>query len=115
MDVIPLVSHLRVQESLTDIEFSHEEIRKILCNVSENSSPGPDLLHPILSKNWTPHVVKLMKISVTTEVAYVTSIYKKSDKRTSICEVKTNQFNWRDVLVYGTNICKQGTLVPRIQ
>ena len=47
---IPTKAQTNVQEILSDIDFSSDDIMKILSNLKADKSPGPDKIHPSVLK-----------------------------------------------------------------
>ena len=80
---------------LDDITFNETEVKEILLHIKENSSPGPDGIHPNILKECADHLSHplycLFRDSLNTGIipdiwktANVTPIYKKGSKSDSL-------------------------------
>ena len=93
---------------LDDIEFSVSDVRKILDGLKDNSSPGPDGIHPKFLKECASNLDRplyyLFRDSLDSgiipdiwKVAYVTPIYKKG--------ARSDPLNYRPISLTSV-VCK---------
>ena len=50
LDNIPTKMQSEVKQALSDIDFSSEDILKLLSTLKADKSPGPDKIHPLVLK-----------------------------------------------------------------
>ena len=105
---IPTKAQTNVQEILSDIDFSSDDIMKILSNLKADKSPGPDKIHPSVLKECADVLAYPLYLLFRKSLnegslpqdwkdGYVTPIFKKGLK----CQVD----NYRPVSLTSV-ICK---------